>query len=69
MKKRKREKEKKEKKKEIQEKQKKIEKRKEKEKGGCAIYPQIYEIVQKFLKLIIDSVSITHSKQMMLCPS
>ena len=23
----------------------------------CAIYPQIYEIAQKFLKLIIDSVS------------
>ena len=31
-----------------------------KEKGErvvCAIYPQIYEIAQKFLKLNIDSVS------------
>ena len=55
MKKRKREKEIKE----IKEKQKKNRKRKRKRKGGvvCAIYPQIYEIVQKFLKLIIDSVS------------
>ena len=56
----KREKEKKRKRNKRKTEKKKSEKRKKKkrgERGVCAIYPQIYEIAQKFLKLIIDSVS------------